>query len=374
MDIDMHYYGTYALARAAGIRADAAHTIATAAQFVDDSTLTETIVHPDGARFRGEPTAHHPTELLPINNLDDQQNVWVPFHFLPGGAGTSQSQRLVCTKDSAVAREMIAHHLDVAGNPACSYALTLMGVTAHVYADTFAHYGFSGGSSRVNRIDATTLEALNGDPLSNPSIDAFFTKFGRQGGLLANFRAGISSFVGGQLSGVAGEGALGHGAAATFPDQPYLEWRYTYELPQIAGRSAVERQNVTDFEEAAAALYRMFREFVSRRTIFADDASQVDFQHIQGTIKELVRVALPSDRRIAAWQRAMSDGKLTRSGSETIPAYSHRDWRNQTANLKNLERPELASAVPAYQFHQAAAVHRYYVLRDLLPHHGVYVI
>lgn len=367
----MHYYGTYALARAAGIRADAARTIATAAEFVDDSTLTEVFVHPDGARFRGEATAHHPTDLPSINDLDDQQNVWVPFHFLPGGVGSSQSQRLICIKNSPVAREMVAHHLDLADR---SYALTLMGVAAHVYADTFAHFGFSGVSSRVNRIDANTLEALNGDPLSNPSLDAFFKKFGHQGGLLANFRASVSSFVGGQLSGVTGEGALGHGAAATFPDQPYLEWRYEYELPQVVGRAAVERQNANDFEEAAVALYGMFREFASRRTIFGDTKSRVDFDDVRDTVRELVKLAGPRDRRIAAWQRAMSDGKLTRSGGEAIPEYTHRGWREQTATLKNLERPDLASAVPAYQFHQAAAVHRYYVLRDLLPRHGIYVI
>ena len=75
MDIDMHYYGTFALARAAGLDRNVAVRIATAAEFVDDSTTTEIIVHPDGARFRGEATAHHPTDLLPNNNLDDQMQV-----------------------------------------------------------------------------------------------------------------------------------------------------------------------------------------------------------------------------------------------------------------------------------------------------------
>ena len=37
MQIDMHFYGTYALARAAGIKPDSAHTIAYASQFVDDA-------------------------------------------------------------------------------------------------------------------------------------------------------------------------------------------------------------------------------------------------------------------------------------------------------------------------------------------------
>ena len=38
MQLDMHYYGTYAMARAAGINSNASATIATAAQFVDDNT------------------------------------------------------------------------------------------------------------------------------------------------------------------------------------------------------------------------------------------------------------------------------------------------------------------------------------------------
>jgi hypothetical protein len=113
MDIDMHYYGTYALARAAGIGAGSARIIATAAQYVDDSIgSTDAIVHPDGARFRSESTAHHSSifDLRILNNLDDQQLVWVPFHFLPGGEGTTQSEKLMCVKNSRFAQAMVTHH------------------------------------------------------------------------------------------------------------------------------------------------------------------------------------------------------------------------------------------------------------------------
>ena len=37
MQLDMHYYATYAMARAAGIEPDDARIIATSAQFVDDN-------------------------------------------------------------------------------------------------------------------------------------------------------------------------------------------------------------------------------------------------------------------------------------------------------------------------------------------------
>jgi len=37
MQQDMHFYGIYALARAAGIKPDSAYSIAYASQFVDDA-------------------------------------------------------------------------------------------------------------------------------------------------------------------------------------------------------------------------------------------------------------------------------------------------------------------------------------------------
>jgi len=37
MQIDMHYYGVYAIARLAGLRPEAARMIATASQYVDDA-------------------------------------------------------------------------------------------------------------------------------------------------------------------------------------------------------------------------------------------------------------------------------------------------------------------------------------------------
>lgn len=366
MDIDMHYYGTYALARAAGLRADVARRVATAAEFVDDSTSTEVIVHPDGARFRGESTAHHPTDLMPINDRDDQLLVWVPFHFLPGAAGDTQSRKLMCVKNSRPAQQMVCHHLDWCEKP---YAVELMGITAHVYADTFAHYGFSGVSSRVNRVRGDSFTLVNGGPLAG-GIGRFFAKFGIQGGLLENFRTRLFSDVAEEAS-----GALGHGAVATFPDQPYLEWSYYYEMPAQAGTDqAVERQNANDYVEGAAALHDMFRKFAAQRPQLADEAGGFDFDALSATVRAIVTKAVSREERIAAWKGAMEAGRLSRKGSETIPDYDHTAWRRQMAGLATLEKPEMASGVPAYHFSQAAAMHRNYVLRELLPGNGIYVI
>jgi len=45
MQEDMHYYGTYAMARAAGLKVKDAKVVAYAAQYVDDSTANDSEVH-----------------------------------------------------------------------------------------------------------------------------------------------------------------------------------------------------------------------------------------------------------------------------------------------------------------------------------------
>jgi hypothetical protein len=366
MDLDMHYYGTFALARAAGLDEPIAHRIAMAAEFVDDSTATEVVVHPDGARFRSESTAHHPSDLPKNDDLDDQQLVWVPFHFLPGADGATQSQRLICRKNSPVAQAMVKHHIENWHDQ--PYAIELIGITAHVFADTFAHFGFSGVSSRANRVKSDSFKLINGDPLAG-KIDGFFKKFGIQGGLIENFRRSVMSEAAEDVT-----GALGHGAVVTFPDQPYLEWSYQYEMPAVAGTKDVERQNANDFEEGARQLHIIFQAFAKIRSEFADGTGGVDFETIRPTIREIVRLVGPREERIAAWKTAASDGKFTRGRPFSLTDYDHTAWRKQTQELAKLEKPELASAVPAYHFHHAAMMHRSYVLRELLPAYGIYII
>jgi len=95
MQLDMHYYGTYALARAAGITSAAAQTIATCAQFVDDNVAKTTLKFDNGARVDAVPTAHHPLKHENLHRKDQRQ-VWVPFHFSPGGIGDTYTERLKC--------------------------------------------------------------------------------------------------------------------------------------------------------------------------------------------------------------------------------------------------------------------------------------
>ena len=79
MQIDMHYYGVYAMARAAGLTREASGRIATASELVDDNAEEEYVEFGDGGRLDLMPTAHHTLDTE-NRNEEMQRKVWVPFH------------------------------------------------------------------------------------------------------------------------------------------------------------------------------------------------------------------------------------------------------------------------------------------------------
>lgn len=366
----MHYYGTYVLARAAGLKAETAGVIAYASQFVDDSTEEDIGPHPTGARFKAEVTAHHPTSLPANLNEDDQRLVWLPFHFLPGGEGTELTQKLVCVRNSENAREMVKHHLDLMDKP---FAAELAGITAHVYADTFAHYGFSGVSSRLNRVQTSqiTVHSVT-DAVSSflpERVANFFRKKGEQGGLMANIR----QIIGGSAQAMSG--ALGHGAVAIYPDQPYLEWDFLYELPFPQCRSSKsERNNRQDFLMGSELLHTFFGEVARRRPDFADGASRRDWDDIRPHIETQLAIEADIQGRSAGWCTLLMSGKLFKPSESEIPAYGPDAWNQQRQQLTTLIPVGKAPRLPLYRFYQAASLHRHYVLRELLPAKGIVVI
>lgn len=359
MQEDMHYYGTYAMARAAGINAKTAKIIATAAQFVDDNANKESIEIEDGARLDSEATAHHAANIKNID-FEDQRKIWVPFHFLPGNTGDTYTQRLICQKNSAVAKEMLDYSLSLSDQ---TYTPLLAGIAAHVYADTFSHYGFSGISSRWNKIEDIKFHGdLNNKTRSHLENrkNEFNEKYEKESGFLTN----IKSWFAESLS-----GALGHGAAVTFPDRPYLKWSFKYEDPK---RDSGVRDNPATFMEACQALYDYFRALATARPDYSEQ-SHTEFDKIQDTLKDIISLQGSKKERIAAWRNAAKDGKLFTSGSEAIPVYNANAWHNQRENLKREKKSKKINTLSIYHFYQAASIYRTYVLRVLLPSKGLIV-
>jgi hypothetical protein len=370
MQMDMHYFGTYAMARAAGMSRDAAQVAASAAQYVDDNVARTPVVLTDGARLARVPTAHHVSDEISNIQPDDQRNVWVPFHFLPGiepGAGGlgDYEELLKCRKNSEPARWMI--DWVVANVASDTLALERVGVTAHVYADTFSHYGFAGVSSQHNKVDATSFRFSGLEPevaelLHNKAKD-FFRRFGektplfRHAGKTSRWWAWFKSLFAETVT-----GALGHGAVATYPDLPYLSWSFAYEHPT---RIPESRNNTDTFLEACAALYDFFRRVAEVRDDFTEGTAR-PFEEIKAAVVEVLACRGDSDERAKAWCDAAAAGKLF-AAPETIPPYLGDDWSKWLDVAENTVTSTQALDHPACRFHLAANAHRSWVLHELLP-------
>src|SRR6056297_246104 len=222
MQIDMHYYGCYVLARLAGIKENAANVIASASQYVDDSYFKdESFGFDDGSFLQTIITTHNVfgkdekiENLKRIRDKEKQRYVWVPFHFLPGGEGDSFSDKIICRKNSKISQIMITNILEKNNLEYYNY---LVGIAAHVYADTFSHYGFSGLASDKNKVDGNSIESNN---LVNNNIEEYIKN--KAGKFFEKYDISIPSILS-DLTELSSK-ALGHGGVATYPDRPYLEW------------------------------------------------------------------------------------------------------------------------------------------------------
>ncbi len=364
MQIDMHYYGVYALARSAGVNKEAAKIIATASQFVDDNGKSDpSNLFDDGSRFYYQATGHHPMNLKENLNEKDQRHVWVPFHFIPGNEGEDFAQRLICRMDSPIANEMKEYNLSLNDRP---YSLELIGITAHVYADTFAHYGFSGISHPINMIVDDSIEYLN---LENEDIKAHI--HGKAKRFLEEYNISLPNLASMLIQrgqSMIEFGSLGHGAVLTNPDRPYLTWKYFTEFPST---EPVERENINDFILGCERLHEMFQTFLKFQSDYAEDSGK-DFASIVDRVRSVLEVQAPKEDRIKAWQEAAQSGDLFSGGGEVIPEYEGENWLAKRDGMGGADSSSILNE-SVFRFYQAAQAHRSHILRDLLPAHGLVV-
>jgi hypothetical protein len=156
MQIDGHHTLTYVVFRLAGLSHEDADIVAYSAQYVDEATNKGSIKFDNGAMYHRTASAHR---MMDYRNSSELANdhVWVPFHFLPGNGGVPAGknpngkfiEKLICKPDSYPARDMIKSMMDDRDK---HYALHRLGITLHVYADTFAHQGFAGVNHKSNEV------------------------------------------------------------------------------------------------------------------------------------------------------------------------------------------------------------------------------
>jgi hypothetical protein len=347
MQIDMHFYGVYALARLAGMNSRSAYTLAFASQFVDDAIADEAIPIPPRRAILPTMTSHQPLDYS--NTIPgDQWKVWVPFHFLPGNDpdATEFLHRMVCRKDSALAKEILDHALRYQNQP---FGIHLAGITAHVYADTFAHYGFVGLSRTWNRVDNNSIKL---DPSSKSIRGYIQKKFER---FLEKIAGTFAELV-----------PVGHGAVATYPDRPYLKWSFKYEN-HVAPRQYTSRNNPRTFLEASRKLHAFFGRIVAANPRCGRVSAAVPFERLEADIEKILKTLADKEGRIKVWKRFIASGKYFHPTQQDKNLdYAAENWQTQ-AIRKHFQKGGKDEDCDAALFMRAAWLHRHYVLRELLP-------
>ena len=98
---------------------------------------------------------------------------------------------------------------------------------------------------------------------------------------------------------------MGHGAVATFPDQPHLKWRFSYE-----NRNEVsERNNPQTYLEGCENLYIKLKQF-SNLYYDTDSSTHSGFFSIKESIKKILSFNGDEEERINKWLDGINKDKL----------------------------------------------------------------
>lgn len=349
MQIDFHHGVTYVVARLAGFEHEAASIIAYSAQYVDDAISDGFIRFDNGALFQRISSAH---KMLDYRNFEELANyrVWIPFHFLPGNGGLPAGQdpngnfinKLICRPNSYVAQEMVRECIEQRHRP---YGLHRLGITMHVYVDTWAHQGFAGVNHRVN--EAKQLVDGDGKP-DRQLIDRLQNYF-------------ISEAL-----------PLGHGSVLSHPDKPFLRWGYTN------GRGEkITRNNPQDFLVAADYMCQaMQRYLVGNVDAIVPGLPAADKSLIASMLQSITDIK--GGDRHTQWLRAIADGKFSFGKAKVSYILTGEgSWKylalgTDKDNEKFTYHPSFLSSNWKL-FHDALESHHFYIVHDLLPKYGICV-
>jgi hypothetical protein len=351
MQIDFHHATTYVVARDAGFNHTDADIIAYAAQYVDDATSSGTVYFNNGAVFNRTSSAH---KMLDPRNTQELANheVWMPFHFLPGNggfaAGTNPSNsfidKIVCTPNSPIAQEMVR---DAILEKNRVYGLHRLGVTMHVYADTWAHQGFAGVLHKINEVD---------DAEETDSCGVFSK------GLAGILRDVLDDAI----------PPLGHGRAQTFPDMPFLKWQYKN------GRGTlIFRDNTADFIAAADYMCIAMKRYIAGNPdAVATGLSAATRQQIENMFA--TTLVEDGEKRHRIWLDAIRSGVFTVCGKVDIDNYFSRgndSWKadalGTSFDLPVHQYKDDFLTKPWKLFHDAIQAHRFNVVYNILPKYGI---
>lgn len=251
MQLDFHYYATYAAAYLAGYSHEESMAVCYSAQFVDECTKVylKGIKAPLSAattQLQAE-LADARTDLL---GLQDITRIWASFHFLPRdlyrnpqvrcSRAYRRKYRLICGPNGELAADTV--------RLAKGKSLEAAGIAMHVIADTWAHQYFAGTPSLViNNISGHFYEII---PYDDGRIEERRVKFNHNPTTADDLEKGEYTNTLLQISETSPMN-LGHGRAGHFPDYSFARYRY---LPAWADYNEVVKDNPADYTLAFAQM------------------------------------------------------------------------------------------------------------------------
>jgi len=353
MQIDFHHGVTYILARLAGFSQEEANIVAFCSQYVDNATSNVPIRFKNGPIYKPICSAH---EMLDYRNFDELAShlVWTTFHFLPGNCMLPRGKgeeydftlRLICRPNSFVSQDMVKECIKQSKEV---NGLQRLGITLHVYADTWAHQGFSGIKSEVNRVQFIDDNDESQD-LINKLANFFTDTFDRK----------CSCFIEGVLP-------LGHGAVLSYPDRPYLKWMYKDYKGNL-----VQRNNLDDFLDAAKNMFIVMKRFRQNDPdAIVEGLSQENLEQIKTLFEEINDV--DGKVRHRKWLEKICEGCFS-FGPEQVEYNPEgvTDWERENLGDIRYYAGELDYSFDFMncnwkKFHDALRDHHYFLLRRLFP-------
>lgn len=370
MNLDFHYYGTFAAARLAGYGPRDAQIIAHAAQYVDESghsLLNDANGKPCISDFRMVPTAQSNAELCEYDsiawsgaNLLETFRVWIPFHFLPGNYDqkalpysgpredrgwtsrwrfTQESEmqfKLLCQQNSLLAGSMVNNVRE-----RCNGNLEMIGLCMHVLCDTWAHSCFCGIPAWfINNAGQHVMEIHDDRPETEVAWqlcwDDDWSKW-----TATPLMPAYNSYA-----------YLGHGRMGHLPDYPYMKYRY---LPQWSNR-AVIRDNTSDFLKAFKQMAHALTCILNNKPFEVDVYEQLD----EATEKTILGIlGAQNTNQCDAWQKNIAGISVKGSPLKAPDAFDRAKWQRDyfaSADKKNTSY---------YRFNEAATKHQEYVRNHL---------
>lgn len=379
MQIDFHFGVTYIVARMAGFSPKESHTIAYSAQYVDDAVHEGMLTFQNRASYKFIASAH---KMLDYRNFRELANkyVWIPFHFLPGNQIEDRYkdrvdnflQKLVCRPNSLVAKDLLKLCVE---NRNQKFSLHLLGVVMHSYADTWAHQGFCGITSHLNIVgniyDYTGVK----DKEMHEYIDRYY-----KGKYVSWISSLFKKFSFEKLIDVLKSAFLneinpiGHGSVLSYPDLPYIRWKY-----QNWNGDIIERNNPADFFEAVVNMLYAMKKFRGEELQNLDVYSQ-DLKLINQFLED--NNSNNSSIRLQAWLSKIRNGEFS-FGSEGCDylVEGEDSWLNKALGFKRPQDFQFDNLRFRHEFmesdwkslHDAIAYQKFAVLNLILPKYGISV-